>query len=162
MMRIVLSHLLQTIRVWKHREWLDQEKYPQLMQMHLKDWVARNFEKAMQSVRQIPISSEYWQTFQNLPAAQLIVLTAALKISQNAHSFNFEAVYNEYTSFLAGHEKQLGAIGEISRSLFIKLFLDLCDKGFLVSTSDCDPLNVNNKISMGFRREDLQSQILKS
>ena len=44
----------------------------------------------------------------------------------------------------------------MSRQLFLKLFLDLVDKGFLKSESDVDILNVNNKIALGFRRQDFE------
>ena len=47
----------------------------------------------------------------------------------------------------------------ISRAQFLKLFLDLIDKGFLRSESDMDIMNVNNKIAMGFAIEDFRSLV---
>jgi hypothetical protein len=48
---------------------------------------------------------------------------------------------------------------EISRAQFLKLFLDLIDKGFLKSESDMDILNVNNKIAMNIPNDDFRRLI---
>lgn len=48
----------------------------------------------------------------------------------------------------------------LSKQAFIKIFLDLTDKGFLRSESETDILSVNNKVALGFRAKDLQEIIL--
>ena len=47
----------------------------------------------------------------------------------------------------------------ISRAQFLKLFLDLIDKGFLVSESDMDILNVNTKCGLQIPRVDMQTML---
>lgn len=47
----------------------------------------------------------------------------------------------------------------ISKQAFLKIFLDLVDKGYLRSDSDCDILSVNNKIAMGFRLQDFDRML---
>jgi hypothetical protein len=53
------------------------------------------------------------------------------------------------------HRTQLAHIKELSKQAFIKIFLDLTDKGFLKSDSETDILSVNNKIALGLRAKDL-------
>ena len=43
----------------------------------------------------------------------------------------------------------------MSRAQFLKLFLDLIDKGFMKSESDTDILNVNNKLAIAFNKVDI-------
>ena len=70
--------------------------------------------------------------------------------------FNFENVFVSYTRYIKTHEQQNNQVQSISRAQFLKLFLDLIDKGFLRSESDMDILNVNNKIAMGFNIDDFR------
>jgi hypothetical protein len=79
--------------------------------------------------------------------AQLIVLISAKKISEKAQTFNFEAVYQKYNTYMKNHEK-VGLM--LSRQVFLKTFLDLIHNGFLKSESEIDLLSVNNKIALGF------------
>jgi len=51
-------------------------------------------------------------------------------------------------------------ISQLNKQTFIKLFLDLTEKGFLRSESDTDILSVNNKIALGFRKKDLEEVLL--
>ena len=44
----------------------------------------------------------------------------------------------------------------MSKNTFLKVFLDLVEKGFLKCENETDILNVNNKIALGFRQEDLE------
>jgi hypothetical protein len=46
--------------------------------------------------------------------------------------------------------------------VFVKTFLDLVDKGFLRSESECDILSVNNKLAFGFRIKDFEKIIEKN
>jgi hypothetical protein len=39
----------------------------------------------------------------------------------------------------------------LSKQAFLKIFLDLVNKGFLRSDNETDILSVNNKIALGFR-----------
>jgi hypothetical protein len=48
----------------------------------------------------------------------------------------------------------------LSKQAFIKIFLDLTEKGFLKSESETDILSVNNKIALGLRAKDLEEIIL--
>jgi hypothetical protein len=56
---------------------------------------------------------------------------------------------------MKSHLTQLSAIQVLSKQAFIKIFLDLTDKGFLRSESDVDILSTNNKIALGLRAKDL-------
>ena len=56
---------------------------------------------------------------------------------------------------MSSHGTQLNGMQQLSKPAFIKIFLDLTDKGFLKSESETDILSVNNKIALGFREEDL-------
>ena len=47
----------------------------------------------------------------------------------------------------------------MSRAQFLKLFLDLIDKGFLKSESDMEILNVNNKIALGLSMLDFSNMM---
>ena len=47
-------------------------------------------------------------------------------------------------------------LDDINRAQFLKLFLDLCDKGFLVSVSEMDITNVNTKNAFRFEIEDFR------
>lgn len=48
----------------------------------------------------------------------------------------------------------------MSKQAFIKIFLDLTEKGFLKSETETDILSVNNKIALGFRAKDLEEILL--
>jgi hypothetical protein len=54
----------------------------------------------------------------------------------------------------------MGLIKVLSKQTFIKIFLDLTDKGFLKSETETDILSVNNKIALGFRAKDLEEILL--
>lgn len=47
----------------------------------------------------------------------------------------------------------------LSKQAFLKIFLDLVDKGFLRSENETDILSVNNKISLGIRFQDLDKTL---
>lgn len=53
------------------------------------------------------------------------------------------------------------AISILSKQAFLKIFLDLVDKGFLRSENETEILSVNNKISLGFRLKDLEYTLHK-
>jgi hypothetical protein len=79
------------------------------------------------------------------------VLVAAYKVSSlSAPQFNFEAVFQKYKNYMKGHSTQMKDMETLSKQAFIKIFLDLVDKGFLKSESDIDILSINNKLSLGF------------
>ena len=94
----------------------------------------------------------------DLPKAQIIVLIFAYKRALRGSIFNFEGVYSMYQNFMKNHQMQM-EIQVISRAQFLKLFLDLIDKGFLDSESDMDILNVNNKIAMGLSLDDFREMM---
>ena len=50
-----------------------------------------------------------------------------------------------------------GALCEIARQTFLKLFVDLVRQGLLRSESTNDILSVNNKIALGFNTADFDS-----
>lgn len=89
------------------------------------------------------------------------MLIAALKVCEKSDVFNFEAVHTKYRNYMKSHLGQIGSLQCLSKQAFIKIFLDLTDKGFIRSESDADILSVNNKISLGFRLDDLQSMLNK-
>ena len=92
----------------------------------------------------------------DLPRNQLIALLSAYKVAKKASVFNFEAVYSNYKK-IAQNTGVREATGDgMSKNTFLKVFLDLVEKGFLKCESETDILNVNNKISLGFRQEDLE------
>ena len=47
----------------------------------------------------------------------------------------------------------------LSKQVFIKIFLDLVHTGFLKSESETEILNVNNKIALGFMEKDLNEML---
>lgn len=100
-------------------------------------------------------NSDYEPVLVNLPKAQIIVLIFAFKKAQRYSLFNFEAVYQMYKNFMKSHQQQMD-VSVISRAQFLKLFLDLIDKGFLVSESDMDILNVNTKCGLQIPKMDMQ------
>lgn len=83
-------------------------------------------------------------------------MIAAYKVACSATHFNFESVLQKYKSYMASHISQFKNIQQLNKQTFIKIFLDLTDKGFLKSESDTDILSVNNKIALGFRLKDLE------
>lgn len=85
------------------------------------------------------------------PRSQIIVLIAAFKVAQKSSLFNFEAVHTKYKNYMQSHKSQMNAISVLSKQAFLKIFLDLVDKGFLRSENETDVLSVNNKIALGFR-----------
>lgn len=89
------------------------------------------------------------------------MLIAAFKVAQKASLFNFEAVHTKYKNYMASHQTQLRAIMVLSKQAFLKIFLDLVDKGFLRSENETEILSVNNKISLGFRLQDLDATLQK-
>lgn len=54
------------------------------------------------------------------------------------------------------HNSQIGISRVLSRQTFIKIFLDLVDKGLIRSESQTDILSVNNTIALGMRLRDLE------
>ena len=57
-------------------------------------------------------------------------------------------------NYMRGHESQIG-VQTLSRQAFLKIFLDLVDKGFLKSENDTDVLSINNKIGLSFNMRSL-------
>ena len=90
-----------------------------------------------------------------LPKSALIVLIASFKIAERTSIFNFEAVFAKYSNYIKQHKTQLQNIQSLSRQAFLKIFLDLIEKGFLKTQSEVEVLSVNNGISLGFRPTDL-------
>ena len=58
------------------------------------------------------------------------------------------------------HKQQMN-LDDINRAQFLKLFLDLCDKGFLISVSEMDITNVNTKNAFRFDRNDFRKLLEK-
>jgi hypothetical protein len=79
-----------------------------------------------------------------------------MKVSEHTKAvlFNFEAIYQKYSAYMSSHSTQFN-IGVLSKQTFIKILLDLVDKGFLKSESQTDILSVNNTIALGMRLKDL-------
>ena len=88
------------------------------------------------------------------------MLVAAHKVASKANLFNFEAVHTKYKNYMQNHETIGGMIQILSKQTFLKVFIDLVDKGFLKSENDTDILSVNNKVSLGFRYGDLNDTLL--
>ena len=44
----------------------------------------------------------------------------------------------------------------MSKSTFLKVFLDLVEKGFIKCENETDILNVNNKLALGFSASDIE------
>lgn len=61
-------------------------------------------------------------------------------------------------NYMKNHLQQM-EIKVTSRAQFLKLFLDLIDKGFLKTESE-DILNVNTKIALGFSQDDFSKVLL--
>lgn len=91
-----------------------------------------------------------------LPKASLIVLISAKKVAERASVFNFDSVYINYKKFMEYHQ-HVGLL--MSRAVFLKIFMDLLNLGFLRSDSQTDILNVNNKIALGFRMSELDNML---
>ena len=89
----------------------------------------------------------------------MIVLIFVYERAVRHSTFNFDAIYSTYQRYIIMHESQDNKVQEITRAQFLKLFLDLIDKGFLRSESDMDILNVNNRVAVGFDIEDFRKLI---
>ena len=78
-------------------------------------------------------------------------------MAKRGHSlFNFEAVFSNYKKIMNNTSvRDLQGEG-MSKNTFLKVFLDLVEKGFLKCDNETDILNVNNKIALGFKSEDLE------
>ena len=87
------------------------------------------------------------------------MLIAAFKVGAQNSLFNFEAVFQKYKAYMKSHASQV-QIEILSKQAFIKIFLDLTEKGLLKSESETDILSVNNKIALGLRAKDLEEIIL--
>ena len=83
------------------------------------------------------------------------MLISAFKVGEKSSLFNFEAVHSKYRNYMKSHQTQIQGLQVLSKQAFIKIFLDLTDKGFLVSESDTDILSANNKVALGFQAKDL-------
>ena len=93
-----------------------------------------------------------------MPKSSLIVLISAKKVAEEkAQQFNFEAVYKKYSNFNKNRDVSIGFT--ISKQVFLKIFLDLVDKGFLRSEHMTDIVSVNNKLSIGFRLKDFDDML---
>ena len=86
----------------------------------------------------------------------MIVLISAKKVAERAQVFNFDAVFAKYKNFMKNHAHV--GVG-LSKQVFMKIFLDLLHQGFLKSESETEILNVNNKITLGFREKELISML---
>ena len=86
----------------------------------------------------------------------MIALLSAYKVAKKATVFNFEAVYSNYKKITSNTGVKEATGEAMSKNTFLKVFLDLVEKGFLKCENETDILNVNNKISLGFRQEDLE------
>lgn len=94
-----------------------------------------------------------------MPKSSLIVLISAKKVADKAVIFNFEAVFKKYNDHMKNHA--LASL-QMSKQVFLKIFLDLVDKGFLKSENETDILSVNNKVAFGFRIKDFEALLRKS
>jgi hypothetical protein len=94
-----------------------------------------------------------------LPTMSLLVLISTKKVADYAMVFNFESVWNKYEIFSAKNNN-LGI--SLSKQSFLKIFLDLVEKGFLKSENSVDVLNTNNKISIGMRLEALDRMLMQN
>ena len=84
------------------------------------------------------------------------MLIVAKKIAEKTPIFNFEACHNKYKAFIKNHQ----AITNISKQVFLKMFVDLVHQGFLKSEGgSSEVLNVNNRICLGFRERELTKMI---
>ena len=77
----------------------------------------------------------------------VVVLVSAFKVaevgSKEQQVFNFDRVFSKYANYMKSHESQLN-LKTLSRQAFLKIFLDLVDKGFLKTIDDVEVLSVNN------------------
>lgn len=79
-----------------------------------------------------------------------------MAVNKKATYFNFEAVYSNYKKISTNTGVREATGDGMSKNTFLKVFLDLVEKGFLKCENETDILNVNNKIALGFRQEDLE------
>lgn len=58
------------------------------------------------------------------------------------------------------NQSRSSSIGHMmSKQLFLKIFLDLVDKGLLRSEHSTDIVSVNNRLSIAFRQKDLDDMM---
>lgn len=93
-----------------------------------------------------------------LPKCSLVVLIAAKKVAERSSIFNYEACYTKYRAFIKNHQ-QAGL--NLSKQVFLRLFVDLVQQGFLRAEGEAteDVTNVNKKIGLGFRERELSLMI---
>ena len=100
------------------------------------------------------------EMLKSMPPVSLEVLVSTLKVCAKADTFNFEAVYQKYLSWKRLQTSRVKA-SSLPKAVFLKTFLDLVEKGFI----DChspdmgEVANINTKLALGFRRNDLENMI---
>ena len=70
--------------------------------------------------------------------------------------FNFEAVHSQYQKITSNYGVQTNVGEAMSKSTFLKVFLDLVERGFIKCENETDILNVNNKLALGFSATDIE------
>ena len=84
-----------------------------------------------------------------MSTSYLFVLVASEKASlKTGGAFNFDIAYSE---FMIYYNSARDTLHFIPRDMFMKIFIDVTNKGFLWSESSDDITGVNNKIYLGVK-----------
>eukprot|EP00347_Sterkiella_histriomuscorum_P007842 403347358 len=150
MLRITLSSLDQILQ----QKILSADQ-DQIQKFEIRQVMTQLFFTQLENFTQLKQNSEPVRILEKMTRAQLIVLITAMKVSDKANIFNFEAVYQKYLAFMKNHKTML----QLSKQVFLKTFLDLADSGFIKSESETELLSVNNKIALGFQKKDLNEML---
>jgi hypothetical protein len=115
------------------------------------------FKKSLAYVENLATSNDFKTILSRMPEAYLIVLISGKNGYHNCRQdyFTFTLAYKEYKCFLARNNTNL----YISKETFIKIFIDLIQKGFFKSKATSDLISVNNKVVLGIEENDLQNMI---
>lgn len=93
-----------------------------------------------------------------MPEAYLIVLISGKNAFENCKQdyFTFTQAYKEYKCFTSRGSMM---VLKISKETFIKIFIDLIQKGFFKSKATTDLISVNNKVVLGIEFNELNNMI---
>ncbi|CAI2364248.1 unnamed protein product [Moneuplotes crassus] len=126
---------------------------------HFEDNGGDLFTKSLDYVDNLSTSNDFKTILSRMPEAYVVVLISAKNSFQNCMQefFNFTLAYNEYKLFIRRNQSN---IVRISKETFIKIFIDLVKKGFIMTKASTEAIiSVNSKMGLGIEFEELSTMI---
>ena len=145
-LKIALSHLNSTYKSEPWRISTFEENGGEL------------FRKSLDYVENLSTSNDFKTILSKMPEAYLLVLISGknVSITGEVQFFTFSLAYKEYLLFVKRGD---GKVLNISKETFIKIFIDLVQKGFFRSKAASDIISVNNKVVLGIPKDELTLMI---